>query len=617
MKKGFYLVVAFLMGGATLTMNSCIDTKEPAGIEAMRNAKAEYLKALAEFRSAKAMLEMIEVERAKLELEIERINHEANKYNAMASVQEAMYAYYVRIAEAEKEYLESIISIRIAMVNLKDEAVAEAMLECEERLETAMNKLSDARKELIVNKIKKMNFEQDKAIFAESLPLAKAEKQKEIELLTAYIEKLESIQELDVNDTEALEKELVAYKQELKALDEKEYQIMMEIQSLKQFSTEDALAIANLKKEIADEEKKKENEKVLTISKDLVGTDISADFNTILTNFDNTAVSSGYETNFANIHDASGNMVASYQVKGIELQDFVALAQYLAFDCENEKANAETSGASFIASLWDNLCKSINSQITAAQNEMKSITDNITNKEKEVKAIQDKYNGAAYWQKELDCYMVKGSTTVQINGASVNVFSTNNPYEYVATLGGVVTESSKIDEAIALVEYAINNKSFPTFICYNETTGAVETITGTAGLRRNIEDARTKINNAKSALAKISNVIAAITENGVISTAWDWEDFFKNNTDAITYVEELNDAITCGERKVAAYENVVAVYKASIDKVVAAYESGELLTDIPGVENDEAATDAPETDVPADEEGAEEEAEGEDAPAEE
>lgn len=392
---------------------------------------------------------------------------------------------------------------------------------------------------------------------------------------------------------------------------------MMEIQSLKQFSTEDALAIANLKKEIADEEKKKENEKVLTISKDLVGTDISADFNTILSNFDATAVSLGYETNFANIHDTNGNMVASYQVKGIKLQDFVALVQNLAFDCENKKANAEASGASFIATLWDNLCKSINSQITSAQNEMKSIVENIANKEKEVKAIEDKYNGAAYWQKELDCYMVKGSATVQINGANENVFSANNPYAYVATLGGVVTESSKIDEAIALVEYAIKNKSFPTFICYNETTGAVETITGTASLRSNIENARADINNAKSDLAKISNVIAAITESGVISTAWDWEDFFKNNTDAITYVEELNDAITCGERKVAAYENVVAVYKASIDKVVAAYESGELLTDIPGVENDEAATDAPETDVPADEEGAEEEAEGEDAPAEE
>ena len=100
MRKGLYLVAAFLMGGATLTLNSCIDTTEPTGIEAMRSAKAEYLKALAEFRSAKAALELIEVEKAKLELELKRLEHEADKYEAMAAAQEAMYAYYLSVKQA-------------------------------------------------------------------------------------------------------------------------------------------------------------------------------------------------------------------------------------------------------------------------------------------------------------------------------------------------------------------------------------------------------------------------------------------------------------------------------------------------------------------------------------
>ena len=45
MRKWTYLVAALLMSGTAATFTSCIDNEEPAGIEAMRTAKAEFYSA--------------------------------------------------------------------------------------------------------------------------------------------------------------------------------------------------------------------------------------------------------------------------------------------------------------------------------------------------------------------------------------------------------------------------------------------------------------------------------------------------------------------------------------------------------------------------------------------
>lgn len=71
MRKWTYLVAALLMSGTAATFTSCIDNEEPAGIEAMRNAKAEFYSAQARYKAAEAAYKeasaLIEAEKAKQE----------------------------------------------------------------------------------------------------------------------------------------------------------------------------------------------------------------------------------------------------------------------------------------------------------------------------------------------------------------------------------------------------------------------------------------------------------------------------------------------------------------------------------------------------------------------
>lgn len=54
MRKWTYLVAALLMSGTAATFTSCIDNEEPAGIEAMRTAKADFYAAQARYKEAEA-----------------------------------------------------------------------------------------------------------------------------------------------------------------------------------------------------------------------------------------------------------------------------------------------------------------------------------------------------------------------------------------------------------------------------------------------------------------------------------------------------------------------------------------------------------------------------------
>lgn len=60
MRKWTYLVAALLMSGATATFTSCIDTDEPAGIEDLRGAKAELLRAKVKVQEAEYEFRMAE-----------------------------------------------------------------------------------------------------------------------------------------------------------------------------------------------------------------------------------------------------------------------------------------------------------------------------------------------------------------------------------------------------------------------------------------------------------------------------------------------------------------------------------------------------------------------------
>ena len=606
MRKGLYLVAAFMMGGATLTLNSCIETTEPTGIEAMRTAKADYLKALAQFRSAKAQLEMIEVEKAKLELELLRIEHEANKLEAMAAAQEAMYAYYVRLAEAEQEYIAAIIKIRMAMTNMKDEVVAEEMLEYEAKLSKAMEGLNASRKRLAMLEVTKYIFEKDKELFVEYMEMTLVEKTQEIEILEGFIAKLEEIAKISVTDTENLEKQLVEAKQALKDLDKEEVEKMREILKKKQYTEADARDIAKYEKNIYDEQAKKKDTRTFTINRHNVSTNISEDFNNILRDFDETLASYSYqskmesktESNIAEIFDIDGLMIDNYTLSGIQLNEYESIIRILINKCkakidtyygddENNNGNEEKNNA------WNSIIKTMENQVAEAEQQIKSIDDGIAKIKDQIKSIKDKYDAKLYWSDELECFMIKGSTTVTVDGKKYEVFSEANPYSTVAELGNIATRGKVLQETIAQLEYAIRNKTYDSFICYDETTGKVVTIGGnneeSQSLEKFIAEKKEDLLSAKEDKAQIEGFLKSVKEKGII-----FYDPEEGDELGLIIIDEINDVIEATEREVAAYETIVDVYKTTINKIIEAYESGELYTGIP-----EAGYEAPETDEPA------------------
>ncbi|MCS2773302.1 hypothetical protein NXW80_02055 [Bacteroides fragilis] len=79
MRKWTYLVAALLVGGATTTFTGCIDNDEPAGIEQLRGAKAEFIKAKAAYEDALTQIQLVKVEREKVKLEKDQVNLELKK----------------------------------------------------------------------------------------------------------------------------------------------------------------------------------------------------------------------------------------------------------------------------------------------------------------------------------------------------------------------------------------------------------------------------------------------------------------------------------------------------------------------------------------------------------
>lgn len=81
MRKWTYLVAALLVGGATTTFTGCIDNDEPAGIEQLRGAKAEFIKAKAAYEDALTQIQLVKVEREQVALEADKVALDLQKLN--------------------------------------------------------------------------------------------------------------------------------------------------------------------------------------------------------------------------------------------------------------------------------------------------------------------------------------------------------------------------------------------------------------------------------------------------------------------------------------------------------------------------------------------------------
>ena len=152
MNKKFLSVVLFgaLMAGSSVTFTGCIDNDEPAGIENLRGAKAELLKAKAAVETAKvayvnAQTAQANAEARRLEavaLQAELKAKEMELDNALTEAQNAE-----KIAAAEAKVAEIQAKLEQNKLNWEKEK-----LECETKLAYAQKAYEDAMKALELSK---------------------------------------------------------------------------------------------------------------------------------------------------------------------------------------------------------------------------------------------------------------------------------------------------------------------------------------------------------------------------------------------------------------------------------------------------------------------------------
>lgn len=70
-----------LSGRTTTTFTGCIDNDEPAGIEQLRGAKAEFIKAKAAFETVLTEIQRVKIEREQVSLEADKVALDLQKLN--------------------------------------------------------------------------------------------------------------------------------------------------------------------------------------------------------------------------------------------------------------------------------------------------------------------------------------------------------------------------------------------------------------------------------------------------------------------------------------------------------------------------------------------------------
>lgn len=145
MRKWTYLVAALLMGGATATFTSCIDTDEPAGITELRGAKAQLLLAKAKVQEAEVLIKTAQanliqakadykqqmVEQQKL---LNALQAEINAYKQDSiqremkinehKMNEKLYEAQQNAAQAQADYEKALADIEVALIGYKDNLIA-------------------------------------------------------------------------------------------------------------------------------------------------------------------------------------------------------------------------------------------------------------------------------------------------------------------------------------------------------------------------------------------------------------------------------------------------------------------------------------------------------------
>ena len=268
MRKWTYLVAALLMSGTAATFTSCIDTTEPAGIEEMRNAKAELLKAKAAVQTALAAKEQARAEGIKLEnagleidnqiaalnLELQQAINEWKKDSLKARRDTLAVSLETKLlelnrlkAEADYELQEALEQININLITMKDDMYARELSYYKALLvggpyinengvldymngTGAQTQLATEQTALLSLKMLQIGFEAEKENYKATLETRKAEQEAVLKIHQSLLESVQAIKDASTDNAAEIAEKIAAKENELLALDAEESEMKKKIE---------------------------------------------------------------------------------------------------------------------------------------------------------------------------------------------------------------------------------------------------------------------------------------------------------------------------------------------------------------------------------------------------
>ena len=254
MRKWTYLVAALLMGGVSTSLTSCIDNDEPAGINDLRGAKAEFIRAKADYEAALTAYQMIEnqikeqelaretiltqmkeleleVAQAQTEYDVARINAQKEllieEYNTKLANQKAW------TAQAEAELIKALNALEIIELNDRNDKFTAQIKNIRTALtgtNGALEELREAQENLLDAKKDVMDYVSQSKYFKTKKALKKSIHENDLTILEGLLKDYQSI---TAADEKALQEKVEALKEKILALDQKELDEWQKLQELK------------------------------------------------------------------------------------------------------------------------------------------------------------------------------------------------------------------------------------------------------------------------------------------------------------------------------------------------------------------------------------------------
>lgn len=184
MRKWNLLTVAMLLAIGSVSVTSCINNDEPAGIVNLRGAKAEWLLVKADFERVQVEIQKIELEKQKLDLALKQIEVDSATHIGQLEMELRVKKYekatlelQEQIAKAEENYQRALAQLEVAKITVKDSAFAKAIEDVSIKLSTVRSNIADSTAKLLDKKVDFAKATAATGTAMENILLAKVEQE--------------------------------------------------------------------------------------------------------------------------------------------------------------------------------------------------------------------------------------------------------------------------------------------------------------------------------------------------------------------------------------------------------------------------------------------------------